>query len=152
MLPLGRFFGCDQRATVRLRGVLTRGFAIFRSWDIASRRAFLEKFAHFFRRSCSADAALRWPRGSNAEARRASCPELGLLGASMVLPAPGVLSLGRNRIELEIKEPVALLTRSPLGRGTIRYLRDKDAALLASFHPSRFRASSRDSLSRRDSV
>lgn len=77
---------------------------------------FLEKFAHFLRRSCTAVPALRSLCGSNTEASRAFCPELRFHGAGMVLPSPGVLSLGPNRVELEIKELTLLFTHIPLGR------------------------------------
>lgn len=96
--------------------------------------------------------ALRSSCGSNADAIRASCPELGLHGAGMVLPLPRVLSLGRHRIELEIKESMVLFTHIPLGRTRLHIYVTKDTVLLASFDHCRFRASSRDSLPRRDTV
>lgn len=112
----GAFLAATKRATVRVGGVLTRAFAIFRSWDIESGRAFFGKVCTLLTRIVYRGPALRSSCGSNAEARRASCPELGLHGAGMVLPFPGVLSLGRNRIELEIKESIVLFTHSPIGR------------------------------------
>lgn len=105
MLPLGRFFGCNQTSDCQGR---RRSHACVRDIPVVGYRVrmcvFLEKFAHFLRRSCTAVPALRSPCGSNTEAIRAFCPELRLHGAGMVLPSPGVLSLGPNCVELEIKE------------------------------------------------
>lgn len=98
MLPLGRFFGCNETSDCQGR---RRSHACIRDIPVVGyrvRTCLFGKVCTLVPPIVYRRPALRSPCGSNAEARRASCPELGLHVAGMVLPFAGVLSLGCNRI------------------------------------------------------